>query len=107
MDWRLEWSPAALRQIEERAEEIALDSPEHSARWVASLFAATESLPQFPRRGRRVPEADELPEESRELVVGDYRLIYFLEEPVVLMVAMVHGRRDLAALWAQRFQPPP
>lgn len=106
MDWRLKWSPVALQDIEERAEQIALDSPENAARWVESLFTAAEGLLAFPRRGRRVPEVDDLPEEFRELLVGDYRLVYLVDEPVVLIVVMVHGVRDLAALWARRFPTP-
>ena len=105
MDWRLKWSPAALRDIEERAEQIAQDSPENAARWVESFFTAAEGLLSFPRRGRCVPEVDDLPEEIRELLVGDYRLIYLVDEPVLLMVTMVHGSRDLTALWARRFPP--
>jgi hypothetical protein len=48
-------------------------------------------------RGRVVPEVDE--PAARELIVGSYRLIYEIREESVFVLALIHGARDLAALW--------
>ena len=50
------------------------------------LFEATERLEAFPRSGRVVPELRR--EEMREIVLGDYRIVYRLdsETPSILTV---------------------
>lgn len=37
----------------------------------------------------------------RELVVGNYRLIYEIGETEVHVLGLIHGARDLAPLWDQ------
>jgi hypothetical protein len=44
-----------------------------------------------------VPELDQ--PAVRELVVGSYRLIYEISEGDVYVLGLIHGARDLAALW--------
>jgi len=44
-------------------------------------------------RGRRVPEYPE--RELRELIMGNYRLIYMIEPDRVVIVAFIHGAREL------------
>ena len=54
---RLVWSPEAIEDIEAIAAYIERDSP-HYARVVASRLVETaESIPDFPKIGRIVPEA--------------------------------------------------
>jgi toxin ParE1/3/4 len=48
-------------------------------------------------RGRVVPELDQPP--VRELVVGSYRLIYEIRDESVYVLGLIHGARDLTALW--------
>jgi mRNA-degrading endonuclease RelE of RelBE toxin-antitoxin system len=35
----------------------------------------------------------------RELVVGSYRLIYEIRDESVYVLGLIHGARDLTALW--------
>ncbi|HEY6637074.1 MAG TPA: type II toxin-antitoxin system RelE/ParE family toxin [Solirubrobacterales bacterium] len=55
------------------------------------------SLEELAGRGRVVPELDQ--PAVRELVVGSYRLIYEISEGDVYVLGLIHGARDLAALW--------
>lgn len=55
------------------------------------------SLRTLPRRGRIVPEFRR--ESIRELAIGSYRLIYHQDDGAVHILAIVHGARDLSALW--------
>lgn len=55
---------------------IAADDPEAAVRWVNKLFSAVESLADFPKRGRAVPEFHD--PSVREILVGTYRVIYEL-----------------------------
>lgn len=50
-------------------------------------------LSQFPRAGRKVPEFDD--EETREIIIYSYRIIYRLQEHEVLIAATIHGKRIL------------
>jgi hypothetical protein len=43
----------------------------------------------------------------RELVVGSYRLIYEISEGEVYVLGLIHGARDLAALWDQEARTGP
>jgi plasmid stabilization system protein ParE len=48
-------------------------------------------------RGRVVPELEE--PTIRELIVGSHRLIYEIDGADVNILGLIHGARDLAALW--------
>lgn len=50
-------------------------------------------------RGRVVPELEE--PTVRELIVGSYRLIYEIEGADVNILSLIHGARDLPALWGK------
>jgi len=51
----------------------------------------------FAGRGRIVPELSN--PDIRELFVGEYRLIYAVEESCITILGLIHGRRDLKRLW--------
>ena len=87
------WSPEALDDVERIAEYIGKDSPTHAAGMVKRLFAAVEDLELFPRMGRAIPEVDD--PAYRDLIVGQYRLIYRLDGDQVLVIGVVHGARLL------------
>jgi plasmid stabilization system protein ParE len=48
-------------------------------------------------RGRVVPELGD--PTVRELIVGNYRLIHEVTPETILILGVIHGARDLAALW--------
>jgi toxin ParE1/3/4 len=73
---------------------IASDSPANAAAFVERLLEAIERLDFFPDRGRRVPEAPELPD-VRELLIDPYRVIYRQRGERVEIVMIIHGRRNL------------
>lgn len=62
------------------------------------LFETVEGLSELPRQGRVVPEVGR--EDVRELLVGNYRVIYRVEERVVNILTVRQGRRllDLSEL---------
>lgn len=90
---RLAWSPEAIEDIEAIAAYIERDSP-HYARVVASrLVEVAETIPDFPKMGRVVPETGD--RNLRERFVYSYRLIYHLQTDRILIVAVIHGSRLL------------
>jgi len=91
------WARHALLDLEAIAEYIAEDSPEAAARFARQAIDAAASLRDFADRGRYVPEL--APLKVRELIIGSYRLIYRVQDNAVAIAGLIHGARDLAALW--------
>lgn len=90
---RVVWSPLALAKVEEIADVIRYDKPGAAQKWVEELLDAAGSLVDLPRRGRKVPEIDRA--DIRELLLGNYRLIYRIEDAVVSILTVRHGRQLL------------
>jgi toxin ParE1/3/4 len=55
------------------------------------LIAAVEQIGQFPESGRVVPEIGE--ETLRDIVHGNYRIVYRLGSEAVEIIAVHHGAR--------------
>jgi toxin ParE1/3/4 len=93
------WAETAWRDLERIADYIAEDSPGYAAAFVRRGRDRARSLEEMAERGRVVPELEE--PAVRELVVGSYRLIYEIEGADVHILGLIHGARDLAALWGK------
>jgi len=72
----IEWSPLAIERVVELAEYIAMDKPGVAIEWASDIFDSTQKLEEHPKLGRIVPEIND--EEYRELIEGNYRVIYWL-----------------------------
>ena len=91
------WTEPAWLDLEQSADYIARDSPAYAGAFVQRIRSAAESLRDLPRLGRVVPELGH--EITRELLVDNYRLIYEIRADTLYILRLVHGARDLAALW--------
>jgi plasmid stabilization system protein ParE len=87
------WSPLAIDRVAEIAQYIAQDSPNSAHKWVESIYKAVESLEQFPKSGRVVPEI--MQDNFREIIYGHYRIIYRLYSKNVSILTIRHGRQIL------------
>lgn len=87
------WAVGARDDLRDILDYIAEDSLTYGAAMVERILAAIDNLSQHPRLGRKVPEYDD--ESVRELIVGNYRIVYSLEEDLVVILAITHGSRDL------------
>jgi toxin ParE1/3/4 len=96
---QVEWTETAWRDLERIADYIAEDSPGYAAAFVRRARDHARSLEEMAERGRVVPELEE--PAVRELIVGSYRLIYEIEGADVDILGVIHGARDLAALWGK------
>jgi len=90
------WTNEAVADLEAIAEYIARDSAAYAAAVVRELLDAGNSLDKLSQRGRIVPETRMT--NIRELIVREYRLIYRVERVRIVIVTIVHGRRDLRKL---------
>ena len=95
----LVWSPEAIEDIEAVAAYIERDSPWYARAVASKIVQTTESIPEYPELGRKVPEIDD--SAIRERFAHRYRVIYHLDEARVLIVAVIHGRQDFAAFVAR------
>ncbi len=93
MALRIEWSPEAIEDIESIADYIQRDSLFYAKAVVNKIFQCTEKLKEFPKIGRVVPELEK--EDIRELIVYSYRLIYQVKENQILIIAIIHSKRQL------------
>lgn len=87
------WSPQALRDLDAIGEYVARSSPQYARSVVARLYAAGGVLGDFPAMGRVVPEVEL--EHIREVVRDGYRIVYFVEDETIEVLAVLHGRQDL------------
>jgi plasmid stabilization system protein ParE len=90
---KITWSPLAIDRVIEIAQYIAQDSPNSAQKWVESTFKTVERLEQFPKSGRIVPEI--MKDEFREIIHGNYRIIYRLQSESVSILTVRHGRQIL------------
>ena len=89
------WTPRALGDLRKIHDYIAVDSIRYAQVQIETVQSAVLTLSEFPSLGRRVPEFPDLP--YREIIVGNYRVIYRFEEQrsCVLIMTIVHGRQML------------
>ena len=60
---------------------------------VRKILTSTRGLANFPFSGRMVPEVDD--ENLREVFAYSYRIIYRMEQDMVVVAAVIHGKRML------------
>jgi plasmid stabilization system protein ParE len=87
------WSPLAIDRVAEIAEYIAMDNPGAAENWVDTVFKKVEDLKIFPESGRIVPETVNI--NIRELIYGNYRIIYRVEEKRLAVLTVRHGKQVL------------
>lgn len=92
------WSAEAERNLGDIVGHIAKDSPAAAVAFTRRLLAKVERLGPFPESGRRVPELADLEPAPREVIVGDYRVLYRVKDKTVEVTAVVHARRLLPPL---------
>ena len=86
------WSDGAFRELDEAIEYVAQDSRQAAVRLLQRLLDAAQSLSELAERGRVVPELDD--PTIRELQVNPYRLVYSVSDTEVVVLGILHQRRD-------------
>ena len=90
---RVIWTRQAIEDIEAITAYVGRDSPRYAALLADRLVAAVEQVGQFPESGRIVPEIGD--EALREIVHGNYRIVYRLGSETVEIITVHHGARLL------------
>jgi plasmid stabilization system protein ParE len=90
---KITWSLLALERVGEIAEYIARDNPSAAEKWVDSVFLKVGKLFTFPESGRHLPEIKRT--DLREIVFGNYRIIYRLRSEEITVLTVRHFRQIL------------
>jgi len=90
---KIVWTRQAQEDLRAIRNFIARDAPITAASFVRRLRSATDRLRKFPESGQVIPELQKL--NVREVIYGNYRLIYRFHENVVEMLTVFHGAQIL------------
>ncbi|RPI74548.1 MAG: type II toxin-antitoxin system RelE/ParE family toxin [Desulfobacteraceae bacterium] len=90
---KITWSPLAIDKVSEIAEYIARDKPLAADKWISAVFSKVEQPASLPEIGRVVPEIGN--DRFRELIYGNYRIIYCIEKNHVSILTVRHGKQIL------------
>ncbi|MCP3875797.1 MAG: type II toxin-antitoxin system RelE/ParE family toxin [Desulfobacteraceae bacterium] len=90
---KLIWSPLVLDRASEIIDYISLDNPSAAKRWLNTIFDKVEQLISSPEPGRIVPEISD--SKFCEIIYGNYRIIYHLEQTTISILTIRHGKQIL------------
>jgi plasmid stabilization system protein ParE len=86
------WTETAKNSLKQIHDFIALDSGYYAKEVVENILHLAEELVDLPRRGRIVPERQQ--DNLRELFLYSYRIIYRISDPDIVVLTVLHGKRD-------------
>ncbi len=89
------WSRPAMADLRAIHDFIAHDSPFYAKKVTHDIREKTSLLERVPNVGKKVPEINH--DQIRELSAYSYRIIYEIRQQGIVVLAIVHKRRDLKA----------
>ena len=87
------WSPLAVDRLSEIADYIAQDKPSAAEKWINTVFSKVEQLKSSSEIARIVPEINNT--QFREIIYGNYRIIYRIEKKQISILTIRHGKQIL------------
>ena len=87
------WTQQAYVRLAEIHEYVAGKSPNAANRLLTRLIDCVLPLAEFPRMGRMVPELRS--QDIRELIQGNYRIVYRVRSDSVEVLTVFEGHRLL------------
>ena len=90
---KVAWTRRSLYRLRQILDYIAKDQPRNAAHFVDRLIQRGDSIGEQPRRGRVVPEYQD--DTIREVLDGDYRIIYKIRLERIDILTVRHGARLL------------
>jgi addiction module RelE/StbE family toxin len=90
---KLIWSPEAKLDLQRIRRYIAKDAPRRATEYIKKLRKTAALLRKFPELGGSCPELEWLG--CRELIKGNYRIIYRVQGKTVQVITVRHAARLL------------
>lgn len=91
---KVEWTQLAQDRVFEIAAYISQDSFSEAEKWVDRIFDYVKRLETFPESGRNIPEFINR-KEIRELIFGNYRIIYRIESDTTYILTVRNYKQIL------------
>ena len=88
--------PAAEHDLDEIWLYVAFDNPVAADAVIDQIRRRTQQLSAFPQSGRLRPE---IAEDARSVPIDAYLILYRETDSFIDIVRVVHGARDLTALF--------
>ena len=88
---RILWTAPAVSDLDSIREYIARDSEVYADSVLSEIFDTVDQLLTYAESGRVVPELNE--PQTRELIVGSYRVMYDIQADTVRILTVLHGAR--------------
>ncbi len=91
---KIRWTKQAIKDVYNIAEYIAKDSEKYASVQTHRFFEAVKIISHFPKTGKAVAEV--INENIREILLGNYRIIYrFKNENIIDILTIHHSKRLL------------
>ena len=90
---KVRWTNTAIGHLASIYEYIAQDSTRYAQRTVDRITSRSRQIAQFPRSGQMVPEYQD--PNIREVLEGQYRVIYEVTASEIQVLAVIHGAQLL------------
>ncbi len=83
------WTQRSLTDLKSIAEYISKDSTKYASLTIERIIDVTKLIENNPRIGRMVPEVGRN-DKIREIIFGNYRIIYTINNPLTVYILTVH-----------------
>jgi addiction module RelE/StbE family toxin len=83
------WTQRSLSDLKSIAEYISRDSVKYASLTLTRIIDVTNHLETNPRIGRMVPEIGRN-DKIREIILGNYRIIYKIKSTLTIYILTVH-----------------
>jgi len=94
---KIAWSTLARQDLWEIHDYIASDSIFYAEKTIEKFFERVTILEKFPQIGRMAPEFED--ETIRELIEGNYRIVYWIQDKDITILRVHHSARLLRNLY--------
>jgi len=92
--YRIDIKPTAENELARRYAQIAKEPPQNAVNWYLGLIEAIEKLDELAERCPIAPEDRDLQRGIRHLIVGDYRVLYVIEDETVSVLHVRDARHE-------------
>jgi addiction module RelE/StbE family toxin len=87
------WADRAQKDLQEIVQYARQNSLAAARKLAGQISEKTTRLESFPESGRHLPEFPNLP--YREIIVGNYRVIYIYKKDTVSILTVRHSKRQI------------
>lgn len=90
---KIVWSLLSVERASEIVDYISQDKPLAAENWIDAVFTKVDQVKANPEIARIVPEINE--RQFRELIYGNYRIIYHIGTKQISVLTIRHGKQIL------------